>query len=162
MPKNFFQDLADKLQASLPDGVKNAQGEAERLVKEGVDSALSNFKLVRYDEFEIQQKVLLKTREKLEALTKRVEALEALLAATAVQNSDIVMIDESIKVSEAKDESIAVTETVEVSIVTTEDASLEKNEKAGEKLEGNSSEKSSEEPNEKPNENLSEKHSRQD
>ncbi len=119
MPKNFFQDLADKLQASLPDGVKNAQGEAERLVKEAVDSALSNFKLVRYDEFEIQQKVLLKTREKLEALTKQVEALEALLAANTMQNSDVILMDESIKVTEAKDESIAVTETVEVSIVTT-------------------------------------------
>ncbi|WP_084331551.1 accessory factor UbiK family protein [Ignatzschineria larvae DSM 13226] len=151
MPKNFFQDLADKLQASLPDGVKNAQGEAERLVKEGVDSALSNFKLVRYDEFEIQQKVLLKTREKLEALTKRVEALEALLAATAVQSSDVVMIDESIKVIEAEDDSIAVTETVEVSIVTAEEASLVQNENIDQKLD----EKSSETSNENPSENLS-------
>ena len=133
MPKNFFQDLADKLQASLPDGVKNAQGEAERLVKEGVDSALSNFKLVRYDEFEIQQKVLLKTREKLEALTKRVETLEALLATNTMQNSDVVMIDESIAVTDAEGEGedavLAVTETVEVSIVATEDESLEQNEK---------------------------------
>lgn len=151
MPKNFFQDLADKLQASLPDGVKNAQGEAERLVKEGVDSALSNFKLVRYDEFEIQQKVLLKTREKLEALTKRVEALEALLAATAVQSSDVVMIDESIKVTGTEDDSIAVTETVEVSIVTAEEASLVQNENIDQKLD----EKSSETSNENPSENLS-------
>ncbi len=140
MPKNFFQELADKLQASLPDGVKNAQGEAERLVKEGVDSALSNFKLVRYEEFEIQQKVLLKTREKLEALTKRVEALEALLAANAVQPSDVVMIDESIKVTEVEDDAVSVTETVEVNIVTTAEESLEENEKADEK----SSEKSNE------------------
>ncbi len=138
MPKNFFQDLADKLQASLPDGVKNAQGEAERLVKEGVDSALSNFKLVRYDEFEIQQKVLLKTREKLEALTKRVEVLEALLAANTMQNSDVVMIDESISVidaeGEVEDAALAVTETVEISIATTEDESSEKNENIDEKL----------------------------
>ncbi len=141
MPKNFFQDLADKLQASLPDGVKNAQGEAERLVKEGVDSALSNFKLVRYDEFEIQQKVLLKTREKLEALTKRVEVLEALLAANTMQNSDVVMIDESIAVidaeGEVEDAALAVTETVEISIATTEDESSEKNENIDEKLDEN-------------------------
>lgn len=141
MPKNFFQDLADKLQASLPDGVKNAQGEAERLVKEGVDSALSNFKLVRYDEFEIQQKVLLKTREKLEALTKRVEVLEALLAANTMQNSDVVMIDESISVidaeGEVEDAALAVTETVEISIATTEDESSEKNENIDEKLDEN-------------------------
>ena len=76
MPKNFIQDIAGKIQEALPDGMKNAHGEAERFVKEGVESALSNFKFVRYEEFEIQQKILLKTREKLELLTKRVEALE--------------------------------------------------------------------------------------
>lgn len=79
MPKNFIQDIAGKIQDALPDGMKNAHGEAERFVKEGVESALGNFKLVRYEEFEIQQKILLKTREKLEQLTKRVEALEVKL-----------------------------------------------------------------------------------
>lgn len=81
MPKNFIQDIAGKIQEALPEGVKNVHGEAERFVKEGVDNALSNFKFVRYEEFEIQQKILLKTREKLELLTKRVEALEAKLNA---------------------------------------------------------------------------------
>lgn len=76
MPKNFIQDIAGKIQEALPDGMKNVHGEAERFVKEGVESALSNFKFVRYEDFEIQQKILLKTREKLELLTKRVEALE--------------------------------------------------------------------------------------
>lgn len=79
MPKNFIQDIAGKIQEALPEGVKNVHGEAERFVKEGVDNALSNFKFVRYEEFEIQQKILLKTREKLELITKRVEALEAKL-----------------------------------------------------------------------------------
>ena len=55
MPKNFIQDIAGKIQEALPDGMKNAHGEAERFVKEGVESALSNFKFVRYEEFEIQQ-----------------------------------------------------------------------------------------------------------
>ena len=76
MPKNFIQDIAGKIQEALPDGMKNVHGEAERFVKEGVESALSNFKFVRYEDFEVQQKILLKTREKLELLTKRVEALE--------------------------------------------------------------------------------------
>ncbi len=79
MPKNFIQDIAGRLHDALPDGVKNAGGEVERVVKEGVDSALSNFKFVRYEEFEIQEKVLLKTREKLEILTHRVAELEAKL-----------------------------------------------------------------------------------
>ncbi len=80
MPKNFIQDIAGKIQESLPEGMKSAQGEAERFIKEGIDNALSNFKFVRYEEFEIQQKVLLKTREKLALLTKQVEALEAKLS----------------------------------------------------------------------------------
>ncbi|PWD86582.1 accessory factor UbiK family protein [Ignatzschineria cameli] len=79
MPKNFIQDIAGRLHDALPDGVKNAGGEVERVVKEGVDSALSNFKFIRYEEFEIQEKVLLKTREKLEILTHRVAELEAKL-----------------------------------------------------------------------------------
>lgn len=79
MPKNFIQDIAGRLHDALPDGVKNAGGEVEKLVKEGVDSALSNFKFVRYEEFEIQEKVLLKTREKVELLTQRVAELEAKL-----------------------------------------------------------------------------------
>ena len=93
MPKNFIQDIAGKIQEALPEGVKNVQGEAERFVKEGVDSALSNFKFVRYEEFEIQQKILLKTREKLELLVKRVEELEAKLAFTEVDAKTIAEID---------------------------------------------------------------------
>lgn len=95
MPKNFIQDLADKIQDALPDGVKNVHGEAERLVKEGVESALSNFKLVRYEEFEIQQKVLLKTREKLEQLTKRVEELEEKLAEKGHSSAEKLLEDHS-------------------------------------------------------------------
>lgn len=76
MPKNFIQDIASRLHEALPDGVKNAGGEVEKLVKEGVESAFANFKFVRYEEFEIQEKVLLKTREKLELLTCRVTELE--------------------------------------------------------------------------------------
>lgn len=95
MPKNFIQDLADKIQEALPDSVKNVHGEAERLVKEGVESALSNFKLVRYEEFEIQQKVLLKTREKLEQLAKRVEELEEKLAENGKPSEEKLLEDHS-------------------------------------------------------------------
>lgn len=107
MPKNFIQDIAGKIQEALPEGVKNVHGEAERFVKEGVDNALSNFKFVRYEEFEIQQKILLKTREKLELLTKRVEALEAKLnamdSAALVDDSLVVEAIEVIETKESKD-----------------------------------------------------------
>ncbi len=120
MPKNFFQDIADKLQATLPSGVKNIQEEVERLVKESIDSTLANFKLVRYDDFEIQQKVLLKTREKLEKLTQRVEILESLLTAELSKNGDLVVIDESLSVVQAE-ESVTMDESTEIELITSEE-----------------------------------------
>ncbi len=104
MAKNFIQDIADKIQEALPEGVKNAQGEIERFVKEGVDSAASNFKFVKYEEFEIQQKILLKTREKLEILTKRVEELEAKLANLESNECGEIIIEKSTVIELADDD----------------------------------------------------------
>ena len=104
MPKNFIQDIAGRLHDALPDGVKNAGGEVEKLVKEGVDSSLSNFKFVRYEEFEIQEKVLLKTREKVELLTQRVAELEAKLDQLLLDNGLAESDDASILLADSSRE----------------------------------------------------------
>ncbi|PWD84810.1 hypothetical protein DC082_04595 [Ignatzschineria indica] len=104
MPKNFIQDIAGRLHDALPDGVKNAGGEVEKLVKEGVDSALSNFKFVRYEEFEIQEKVLLKTREKVELLTQRVAELEAKLDQLLLDKEQAESDDASILLADSSGE----------------------------------------------------------
>lgn len=79
MPKNFIQGIAEAITDSLPEGVKNRTADVEQRIKEGLDQALSNFKVAKQEEFDIQQKVLMKTREKLELLEKRVAELEAVL-----------------------------------------------------------------------------------
>ncbi len=89
MPKNFIQGIADAITDALPDGVKNKTAEVEQRIKEGVDQALSNFKMAKQEEFEIQQKVLKKTREKLESLEKRVAELEERLGLSEGETSEI-------------------------------------------------------------------------
>ena len=82
MPKNFLHEFAKSVSDNLPDGVKNAHAEIDHRIKEGIEKALANFKWVKLEDFELQQKILMKTREKLEALEKRVAALEARLPET--------------------------------------------------------------------------------
>ncbi|AQZ94033.1 accessory factor UbiK family protein [Halopseudomonas phragmitis] len=50
--------------------------ELEKHLKALLQSALAKLDVVSRDEFETQQAVLMRTRERLEALEKRVEALE--------------------------------------------------------------------------------------
>jgi ubiquinone biosynthesis accessory factor UbiK len=71
---NFIDDLSAKLsqllaQSPLKDFEKNARAM--------MTSTFSKLDLVTREEFDIQSQVLLATREKLEALERRVAALEA-------------------------------------------------------------------------------------
>ncbi len=71
-----FDDLSRKLVDGLPSGFKAFQGDLERNIKASLESALRQMNLVSRDEFEIQQAILMRTREKVDALEKRVAELE--------------------------------------------------------------------------------------
>ena len=73
---NQLNDLAKKLSEFLPSSVKNLQSDFEENMRSGLESGLRKMHLVTREEFDIQTAVLLRTREKLEALEKRVEKLE--------------------------------------------------------------------------------------
>ncbi|MDC8831849.1 ubiquinone biosynthesis accessory factor UbiK [Alteromonas gilva] len=75
-PKKI-EDIARQIADSVPPGVKNMAGEAEGRIKQVLQSQLSKLDLVTREEFDIQTQVLIKTREKLEAMESRVAALEA-------------------------------------------------------------------------------------
>ena len=60
----------------MPPGVKSMASEAEGKVKQILQSQLSKLDLVTREEFDVQTQVLIRTREKLEALEARVDALE--------------------------------------------------------------------------------------
>ncbi|MED5526169.1 ubiquinone biosynthesis accessory factor UbiK [Gallaecimonas pentaromativorans] len=71
-----LEELAKQITEALPPGVKAFSGEVESRVKQVLQAQLMKLDLVSRDEFDVQSRVLLKTREKLDALEARVDALE--------------------------------------------------------------------------------------
>ncbi|MCK0154213.1 accessory factor UbiK family protein [Alcanivorax sp. S6407] len=74
------QPLIDRLMADisrrLPNGLGGLRNEVERNVRSVLAETVSRMDLITREEFDIQQQVLLRTREKLEALEKQVAELE--------------------------------------------------------------------------------------
>lgn len=87
MPKDFLQNMAGKIQDSLPEGLKNTHAEIDRAVKSQLENVLPNFKFAKQDEFDIQQKILLKTRAEVDDLKARVIELEAIIRTLQEQNT---------------------------------------------------------------------------
>lgn len=71
-----IDELVQKLGSAVPPGLKALQSDLEKKFKEILLASFKQLDLVTRDEFEIQSKVLLKTREKLEALEQKVQSLE--------------------------------------------------------------------------------------
>ncbi|PJK03221.1 hypothetical protein CO615_01335 [Lysobacteraceae bacterium NML75-0749] len=76
-----LDDLARRLGSLLPAGLHESRAELQENFKTVLQAGLSKLDLVSREEFEVQRAVLLKTREKLEALEKTVAELEARNAA---------------------------------------------------------------------------------
>lgn len=71
-----IDELARKLAASVPEGATALKRDIEHNFKAVLQSALSRMDLVSRREFDVQAGVLQRTREKLEALERRLAALE--------------------------------------------------------------------------------------
>ena len=69
-------ELAQKLSASLPEGVGHLRRDIEQNFKVVLQAALTKMDLVSRREFDIQAGVLQRTREKLEVLEQRLQQLE--------------------------------------------------------------------------------------
>ena len=72
----FIDDLARQISASLPPGLREMQQDVEKNIHAILQAALSKLDLVTREEFDVQTRVLARTREKLEQLEKTVAALE--------------------------------------------------------------------------------------
>lgn len=72
----FFDDLSRRVADNMPGGLHALQDDLQRNLRSGLETALGKLNLVTREEFEIQQAVLLRTREKLKALEARVAELE--------------------------------------------------------------------------------------
>ena len=72
-----IDDLARRVSELVPPGVKDAGEEFQANVKATLQAGLAKLDLVTREEFEVQRAVLLRTREKLDALERTLQELEA-------------------------------------------------------------------------------------
>ena len=77
-PKTL-DELSKRVAAGLPKGVQSFQEDLKRHLESTFEGLLGRLDLVTREEFEIQRGVLVRTREKLEAMEARVRELEARL-----------------------------------------------------------------------------------
>ncbi|MGE8279278.1 MAG: ubiquinone biosynthesis accessory factor UbiK [Stenotrophomonas sp.] len=73
---NHIDALARRLSDLVPPGLRESREELQATFKTALQAGLSKLDLVTREEFEVQRAVLLRTREKLDALEQAVVALE--------------------------------------------------------------------------------------
>ncbi|HEX7989335.1 MAG TPA: accessory factor UbiK family protein [Stenotrophomonas sp.] len=73
---NHIDELARRLSSLVPPGLRESREELQATFKTALQAGLGKLDLVTREEFEVQRAVLLRTREKLDALEHAVAALE--------------------------------------------------------------------------------------
>ncbi|MGB5625354.1 MAG: accessory factor UbiK family protein [Woeseiaceae bacterium] len=76
MTDESIENLARKLAESMPEGLRSVREDLENNFRSVLRASLSKLDLVTREEFEVQEAVLLRTREKLEALEERLQRFE--------------------------------------------------------------------------------------
>jgi BMFP domain-containing protein YqiC len=76
MSDNSIEDLARKLAEAVPEGLRSMRKDLEENFRSVLQAGLGKLDLVTREEFEVQEAVLARTREKLEELEKRLEEYE--------------------------------------------------------------------------------------
>jgi ubiquinone biosynthesis accessory factor UbiK len=77
MPADTIDRLAKRLADAVPEGLRSVRDDLEQNFRSVLDSGLARLDLVTREEFDVQQAVLARTRQKLDALERRVSGLEA-------------------------------------------------------------------------------------
>lgn len=72
-----LDSLAQRLAALVPPGLQAAQEDLAHTFKITLQAGLARMNLVTREEFDVQRLVLMRTREKVEALEKQLAQLEA-------------------------------------------------------------------------------------
>lgn len=73
-PKKI-EDIARQIHNNLPQGIKNLGQDFESKIKQILQAQLAKLDVVNREEFDVQTQVLLRTRQKLTELEKKVEQL---------------------------------------------------------------------------------------
>lgn len=75
----FLDDIARRLSGAMPDTAKAVQADLEKNLRAATQSVFARLDLVTREEFDVQCKVLARSRAKIEQLEKQVAELEARL-----------------------------------------------------------------------------------
>jgi BMFP domain-containing protein YqiC len=76
---SLLDDIAKRLSGALPASAKAVQVDLEKNLRAATQSAFAKLDLVTREEFDVQSKVLARSRAKIEQLEKRIAELEARL-----------------------------------------------------------------------------------
>lgn len=76
MTDESIENLARKLAESMPEGLRSVRDDLETNFRAVLRASLSKLDLVTREEFEVQEAVLKKTREKLDRLEAKLTELE--------------------------------------------------------------------------------------
>ena len=76
MTNYSIEDLARKLADVVPEGLRSMQQDLEENFRSVLQAGLARLDLVTREEFEVQEAVLARTREKLDALEARLKEFE--------------------------------------------------------------------------------------
>lgn len=77
MSDESIDGLAKKLADAVPEGLRSMRDDVERNFRSVLRGGLAKLDLVTREEFEVQEAVLARTREKLDALEQRIADFEA-------------------------------------------------------------------------------------
>lgn len=76
MSDDSLENLAKKLAESVPDALRSVRDDLETNFRSVLKTGIGKLDLVTREEFEVQEAVLARTREKLDALEAQLEELE--------------------------------------------------------------------------------------
>ena len=76
MTDESIENLARRLAESMPEGLRAVREDIEKNFRSVLRASLSKLDLVTRDEFEVQEAILARTREKLEMLEAQLDELE--------------------------------------------------------------------------------------
>ena len=71
--QNYLKNIKKKITENLPDDLEAIKGDLQQNIQSLIESQIKNLNLVTREEFEVQEQVLKRTREKLEELEKQLD-----------------------------------------------------------------------------------------
>lgn len=76
MQQQHINQLAEKIESLLPSGLRQVKSDFDEKLKKLLQQQFSKMDFVSREEFDIQRKVLIRTRQKLDQLEKTVQQMQ--------------------------------------------------------------------------------------